>query len=753
MTDRGGKRSYALWGGLPEVLAATEDIDAARLSDPALDAMFGKLDQLDASIKGFDSVAVALQAARLSAEEVCRINSPLLDGLWKLTTANDADGKTEFEVRPATTSVLLERLVYPRSYISTAKYLLERDGSHDIRSNALIYVAGTGNVDMLALLLQNRVTAETLFASLRAAIANGHLPCVELLLEAVGPVGPSASDLIEVACVNGHAEVYRFLVTRLGMSHSIFELSLHDAAHRGDAQFLDEVLADHAAFLGSLSERILESAYNTGRPDIVKRVLALWPVSDRVCLTAVLGIIDQLDMECMQVMHEAGVMMPLGFGHYVRQALQDRLVQGMERGTLTVKHFEVLAQFGVRWDDMLDDLMTSAVEHSRADLLQYLFQQGAVATTAQLYAAAAGGNQDVVNLVLDALKPSHVAPEASPAGAQTLRTDSESGVVSEDCFRAYQAAAAQSPLLGLLALTQSDLHPEGKSGSPLPCDELAISAAIWFGNVSALEVLFEYLPTEALKFRLNDAILSKHVPVLDFICTRQRSEFEDWWIAEANQILCMIMGTVERDELAMFDVLFREAQNQPRHIVLAMYVMRYCAPTHAVVSVLLTFLQLPEYRFEEAASRLYVNLFLGILAGRRDAVLSIFQTLHTDPAKFDTIDDIHRVRLHRAVQPYQLDAAAYMPLISMLLELIDCKFDGRLLVGAAEFGRLDVVQLLVSRGVAVQAVGNEPLRRAVKNGHGVVAAFLISKGVPRSGQGLSRLEQAKLDELLLGSLA
>jgi len=139
--------------------------------------------------------------------------------------------------------------------------------------------------------------------------------------------------------------------------------------------------------------------------------------------------------------------------------------------------------------------------------------------------------------------------------------------------------------------------------------------------------------------------------------------------------------------------------------------------------------------------RALMSLCMGIVSGNRSSALLACDCLH-DRELFG----ISRARLHRALQPYREDASAILPLISLLLEVVDPAFDDSLLSVCSEYGRLDAVRLLISRGAPVQYKYNEPLLLAVKGGHGVVAALLLSKGAHRGD--LPKLEQRKLAELL-----
>ena len=145
---------YDMWGGFAAAVASADDFLTARQADPNLQALFDKLDRLDSQLVGVDSVIPALSDAQFSVEEVSRLNSPLLDGLWKLATGQDCDGHTPFEAHTAPSAAkALLRLVCPRAYVSTAELLLSRHASDQVHNGeALLRAAGAGSLDMLSVL-------------------------------------------------------------------------------------------------------------------------------------------------------------------------------------------------------------------------------------------------------------------------------------------------------------------------------------------------------------------------------------------------------------------------------------------------------------------------------------------------------------------------------------------------------------------------------------------------------------------------
>ena len=89
---------YNHWGGLPATVSSLEDFELACTNDSNLAGMFAKLNLLERCPGTVSGVVEAMTACRFETAEVCRINSPLLDGLYKAVTGRDADGKTPFEV-------------------------------------------------------------------------------------------------------------------------------------------------------------------------------------------------------------------------------------------------------------------------------------------------------------------------------------------------------------------------------------------------------------------------------------------------------------------------------------------------------------------------------------------------------------------------------------------------------------------------------------------------------------------------------
>ena len=129
---------YHHWGGLPATLAALDGFQTVRADDPNVAAMFSKLDRLDAAVGSAAGLVAAMTACQFTALEMSRINSPLLDGLWKAVTGRDPDGVTPFEQSPTTElPMLLVRLVFPRLYEDTLRWIVSTMNCADGASQIL----------------------------------------------------------------------------------------------------------------------------------------------------------------------------------------------------------------------------------------------------------------------------------------------------------------------------------------------------------------------------------------------------------------------------------------------------------------------------------------------------------------------------------------------------------------------------------------------------------------------------------------
>jgi len=190
---------YEKWGGFAAAASSCASFDIDRQSDARLSDLFDKLDLLEQRcehLHDFQTIANAMTASKVSPTDVSYLNSPLLDGLWKVVTGLDPDGVTDLLVDElnGTRRVLL-RLLAPKPYLDTICFLgiLNAPWSADLVVDASVYdclnpvavAAGSGRLELIRLMLQTGFLAHAgADYALSAAVENGHLDIVREILNA-----------------------------------------------------------------------------------------------------------------------------------------------------------------------------------------------------------------------------------------------------------------------------------------------------------------------------------------------------------------------------------------------------------------------------------------------------------------------------------------------------------------------------------------------------------------------------------------
>jgi len=179
--------AYAHWGGFLATAAALDDFQSVRSTDTELAALFNKLDALDRCPRTAAGVVAAMSECKFSPAELNRINSPLLDGLWKGVTGRDPDGKTSFDAYsdfPITDERFIHRLVFMRPYEQALRWFLQ--GKSYIAYHALVLAAGTGRYGVVDALIQSftpnvQVSEQHRVRAICRAIAVGHFELADQL--------------------------------------------------------------------------------------------------------------------------------------------------------------------------------------------------------------------------------------------------------------------------------------------------------------------------------------------------------------------------------------------------------------------------------------------------------------------------------------------------------------------------------------------------------------------------------------------
>jgi len=179
---------YARWGGLAATLGALDDIVTARQEDARIGDLLDKLDLLDAAEHSYDGLVNAVRTCAFTMEEINKLNSPVLDGLWRAIAGQIPHPEATIRWNlPGTMHSLFMRTVHPRPYPAAVEYLLDRGADlHENEDEPLRCAAEHGWDSVLTILLARGANVHALddFALIKAA-ARGHVEVVSLLLQHV----------------------------------------------------------------------------------------------------------------------------------------------------------------------------------------------------------------------------------------------------------------------------------------------------------------------------------------------------------------------------------------------------------------------------------------------------------------------------------------------------------------------------------------------------------------------------------------
>jgi len=196
------------------------------------------LDEILPSHSG-EPILYQLKACAFTLQEVRKIQSPLLNGLWAIVTGQDPQEKRRmsngwpWEHMPAVCmSDLLHLALKPRFYPATAEYFIQRGADP---SSALLSLGGVGDVAIFSFLLdQGAVVAQYNGRILSDACKTGNGPAVAVLLANGADTFADNGSALIAASANGHAAVVSLLLTipSLPRQPSIASTSGLNAVHR-----------------------------------------------------------------------------------------------------------------------------------------------------------------------------------------------------------------------------------------------------------------------------------------------------------------------------------------------------------------------------------------------------------------------------------------------------------------------------------------------------------------------------------------
>jgi len=411
-TDTASIAPYERWGGLAAAIADTPDFISARQTDPCVADVFARLDLLEQRITSLDGVSSALAESGLTGLEVSRLNSPLLDGLWKLATGSDPAVESIYQSNPASNAhAALLRLCHPRVYQSTAELLLAMDAaSQQDNGAAVLCVADAGRVDMLAVLLQHGVgsaaeCAPAMRMALRRAVTRGHTDCVRLMLAQM-PDRIEAVDLddcVAIAASHGHELVCLMLLDALDWKDSSVCTALEGAV-TGAQLALVQAVVEHARYpphdqSPELLDRLLNRAASTEHVPLVDYLLSLQRYTASARWAAIRSAACKRQQSVLHALLKYDTQQDL-------QALNQRLIDAT-LWDIDLSALQLLLQAGARLNTRNTDMLLHAVFAGRADTVCFLIASGMdvrAQNDAALYLAAATGHAPTVDAILTSVR-------------------------------------------------------------------------------------------------------------------------------------------------------------------------------------------------------------------------------------------------------------------------------------------------------------------------------------------------------------
>jgi len=342
-----------------------------------------------------------------------RINSPLLDGLWRAVTGRVPDGQTAFEADPpADASSFVLRFLYPRVYEESLRWYISKqhentgDSPKDQYGCALVQAASIGRLSVVQLLLSVMDLPADVHIdhALTRAVANDHMDCA-LFLHPHWRPGPDELDSMLYHVIDtGHFDMFKWLFEAV-MSHQLHhtitaEEFLRCASMHGRDAMVDWLLKRcNPPFEDEVLQRAHMLGFTSLLPDTLQRLAShqLGPDIIRINSTIDRAIRE----ENIDALRRLIALRPRAWlNPFAAQSLFVSLTSVQDVAVL-----QVLQECGL-FDDTQNYSVTLSglVRSFRADLLEFMVQAWPMITwdmKEALYVAAAVGDARVLRLVVD----------------------------------------------------------------------------------------------------------------------------------------------------------------------------------------------------------------------------------------------------------------------------------------------------------------------------------------------------------------
>jgi len=234
---------FSLWGGLPAIIGASEDFEQTRQSDAAVNALLLKLSRMDDAEPTYESVIDTMVQCAFTIEEVNKLNSPLLDGLWTAITGSPPTEHSPFLLNPpGSLHGMVMRAIEPKPYAATVEYLLAHGARvNDEDGEALCVAAGKGFLDVVQVLLARRADVNVRRGAPVRLAAQGAFPEILAALLARDPI-VDFFPLLRTAAKAGREEVLHMLLEHGADLHAHEEHLLITAIQNNHLGVVDMLL-------------------------------------------------------------------------------------------------------------------------------------------------------------------------------------------------------------------------------------------------------------------------------------------------------------------------------------------------------------------------------------------------------------------------------------------------------------------------------------------------------------------------------
>jgi ankyrin repeat protein len=234
--------TYEGWGGWAATVTSCDDFAALRQSDAEVHRLLAKIDVLNTAGASSSAICKALRQCEFTWEEVTKVNSPLLDGLWVAATgylpsalpgllpaiSSELEMDSNEMLREGVWHMLRRLLCRAQvPSIDAVRYLLERaQPIPHLRHVVILIAAARGHLDALQELLRSRDLSQLEFQlalerGAEAAAFYGQSATLQVLLShrLYSFAGKwSHSRLVHLAALGGHVPVLDMLTNYVDLA-------------------------------------------------------------------------------------------------------------------------------------------------------------------------------------------------------------------------------------------------------------------------------------------------------------------------------------------------------------------------------------------------------------------------------------------------------------------------------------------------------------------------------------------------------